>query len=144
MDDPGGVGLGQAVGDLDRAAEYVVELHAFAADQLVEGFAFHIFHDHEIEAVVGGDVVYDDDVGMVERGCGLGFLDEPLLALRVGQLLVGEDLDGHDAVEMGVLRLVDGAHAAFADFLQDVVVKKRLAGYGHQVSYNSTASPKSS
>ena len=40
VDDPGGVGPGQPVGDLDGVAERLVELHPLAADQLVEGFPF--------------------------------------------------------------------------------------------------------
>jgi len=35
----------------------------------------------------------DDDIGVMERGGGLGLLDEPLPAVGIGRLLSGEDLD---------------------------------------------------
>ncbi|OGD20257.1 MAG: hypothetical protein A2W03_04290 [Candidatus Aminicenantes bacterium RBG_16_63_16] len=70
----------------------------------------------------------DDDVRVVERGGGLGLLDEPLLSVGVGHSFGGEKFDGDGAVEVAVLGFVDGAHAALADLLQDAVVKKRLPG----------------
>ena len=40
----------------------------------------------------------------------------------------GQDLDGDEAVQVGVAGLVDHAHAAFAELLEDLVVRERAAG----------------
>ena len=87
-----------------------------------------MLHDDEIAAAVRGDVVDDDDVRVAEGRGGLGLLDEALPAVGVGHLVGGQDLDGDGPVEVGVLGLVDGAHAALADLFEDPVVEDRLAG----------------
>ena len=129
MDDAGGMGPGQSVGDLDGVPQGCFQLEAAAADEAVEGGAVHIFHDDEIDALIGGDVVDDDDVGMVESRSRLGFQDEASLALGIGGFIGRQDLDRYDPVEVGVRRLVDDAHAAFADLLRDVVMKQALADH---------------
>ena len=71
----------------------------------------------------------DDDIRMVEGGSGLGLQDEPLPAVGVGQPVRGEKLDGDKAVEVGVLGLVDSAHAALADLIQYAKVENGLPGH---------------
>ena len=132
VDDPGGVGPGQPVGDLDGVFERFGELQALAPDQMVEGPPLDVFHDDEVRAAVRSDVVDDDDVGMVERRGGLGLLSEALLPLGVGRLFAGEDLDRDDAVEVGVLGLVNDSHPAFPDLLEEAVMEKRPAGDVHR------------
>ena len=92
MDDARGVGLGQPVGDLGGVSEGFAELEPPAADKLVEGSPVDVFHDDEIQAAVGDDVVDDDDVRVIEGRGGFGLLDEPLLPLGIGHLVVGRTL----------------------------------------------------
>ncbi len=127
MDDARGVGLGQPIGDLDGVPESVVELDPLAADQLVERLPLNELHDDEIPALIGGDVVDDDDVGVAQGRGGLGLLGEAAPALGVGHLVRRQDLDSHGPVEVGVFGPVNGAHAALADPLDDPVMQERLA-----------------
>ena len=99
------------------------------ASQLVEGLALDVLHHDEVRAVLGADVVDGDDVGMVQSAGGLGLLHEALLAAGVGDLVGGQDLDRHGAIQMGVACLVDHTHAAFTELRFDPVVVERLADH---------------
>ena len=119
------------------SGERLAEPHAGAGDHRVERLALHVLHHDEVEAVGLGDVVDGDDVGVVERRGRLGLLHETPLALRVGHLVGGEDLDGDEAVEVGVAGLVDDAHAAFAELLEDVEVQHTPADHRHPRCWNA-------
>jgi hypothetical protein len=62
------------------------------------------------------------DVIVTDRGGGLGFPQKPLAGGGVGGKFGGEDLDGHDAIELRVVGLEHDAHAAPADHLGDLVL----------------------
>ena len=53
------------------------------SDQLAERFAFYMLHYDEVGPVGLADVVNGDNVGVVEGGCGLRFVNEPLLAFLI-------------------------------------------------------------
>ena len=53
-----------------------------------------------------------------------------LPALRVGDRLRGQGLEGDEAAEEGVAGLVDDAHAALPELLDDAVAVDRLADHG--------------
>lgn len=69
----------------------------------------------------------DDDVGMAESGGGLGLLDKQLLALRIGNPVRRQDLDGYRRLKVGVDGFIDDAHPAFADLLGDSEMEWGLA-----------------
>ena len=77
----------------------------------------------------GDDVVDGDDVGMVQRGGGLRFLDEAAAALGIARHFRRQHFDGDKAVEPRVLRLVDIAHAARAQLLEQLVLKNSFADH---------------
>ena len=56
-------------------------------------------------------LVHGQNIGMVQRGCGVGFLLETAQAVGVGGQRLGQDLDGDFAVEPGVVGAVDFAHS---------------------------------
>ena len=72
---------------------------------------------------------------MIERGDDARFALEALAEVRIGSQGRGEDLDGDDAIEAGVARLVDLAHAAGAKGGLDFVRAKACARLqGHRGS----------
>ena len=76
MDDSGGVGGGEAVGDLRCDVEELSNGDGLAGEQRAERLAFDEFADDVLLARFGGldaEVVDGDDVGVVERGDGAGF-----------------------------------------------------------------------
>src|SRR5271169_2178179 len=97
MDDVAAMRGLKSRGNLDCEAQRLFSRFA-AARRL----AFHVL-EHQI---IGSDVVDLADVGMVQSGDGPGF------ALEVLAVRAVEKLDGDRAIETGVARLPDLAHAA--------------------------------
>ena len=85
-------------------------------DDLVEGLAAEQFHHHEGAVLVGSDVEDRDDVRMLERGEGAGFLLH--LAggfLALGVVVAGEDPLHRDLAFQGVVPgTIDGTKPALA------------------------------
>ena len=57
----------------------------------------------------------------------LGFALEARQRLRVLGDIIGQELQGDEAIELGVFGLVDHTHAAAAELLDDAVVRDGLA-----------------
>ena len=111
MDDAGGVGGGEGVGDLGGVVDDLGDAEAAAGDEFVEGAAGDELHDDDVHAGFVDDVMDGDDVGVVERGGGLGFLEEALAEGGIGGLVGAEDLEGDRAIELEVARFIHFAHA---------------------------------
>ena len=77
------------------------------------------------------DVVNGDDVGVIQAGSGLRFLDEAAAALRIAGFRAGQDLDRDDTVQPRVLGLVDIAHAAGAQFFKELIMRNDPANELH-------------
>ena len=72
--------------------------------------------------LVFADFVNGHDVGMIEIGRRLGLALKALHVVGRGELTGEDHLQGHDAVEAHLPGLVDDAHAAAGDLLQQLVV----------------------
>ena len=102
-------------------------------DAMLESRAIQKFHGDESLAILLANVVDGADVGMIESRRRLGF------ALKAGRAcasraIIGEKFEGDETMEAGVLGLVDDAHAAAAELLDDAVVRDGLADHA-EVSY---------
>ena len=119
MDDALGVSGGERVGDLDGVRQHT--LSSGMGPCLIsvrESVALDELHDQVIRA----NVVERADVGVVERGDGLGF------ALKAVAELARGNFDGDGPAEAGVGAAVDLAHAAFAEEGIDAIGPERVAG----------------
>src|SRR5579864_2955418 len=96
---------------------------------MLEGYAIEILHHDEGLAILLVDLVNGADVGMVEGGGGLGFTAEAAQNLRVFRDLVRQELQGDEAVELGVDGFVDDAHASAAQSFDDAIVRDGLADH---------------
>ena len=76
------------------------------------------------------NVVNRADVGMVQRRRRLRLALETRQRLRIARDVVGQELQRDEAVQARVLGLVDHAHAAAAQLLDDAVVRDGLADHG--------------
>jgi len=116
------VSLGESLGDLNRDSDGPVERRT-GRDRLLQRLARVIGHGDEGLAVGGFvDIENDADVGVVERGSGLGLADEAVALLFAQAQPGGEELESDGAVEPDVARAVDHAHAAAAQLVKDFVV----------------------
>src|SRR5208337_2729824 len=114
MDDALGVGGVERIGDLDAQQKQRVEFHGTVADEMLQRCAVEVLHDDVGLAVLLAYVVDGADIGMIEGGCGSSLAAEALERLAVSGYIFGEEFEGDEAVEAGVLGFVHDAHTAAA------------------------------
>src|SRR6185503_12475738 len=68
------------------------------------------------------DFVNSEDMRMVQRRRSASFLEETPAAILLFNVFRGKQLEGDDALEFVIVSLVDRAHTARADRLDDPVV----------------------
>ena len=129
MDDAFGVGGIEAVGNFDGEREQGFVVQRLAADQMLEGHAIEKLHGDEGLVAVLADFVDGADVGMVQGGGGAGFAAKALEGLRDRATDRRAEISGRRSGRVGVLGLVDHAHAAAAEFFDDAVVRDGLADH---------------
>ncbi len=129
VDDALRVGVVERGQDAVHDVELLVErLQQVAVDRVAEVRALEELHRHVEEPVLLlAEVVHGDDVRVVEEGGRLGLALEALEGLVAGRRAHGERLQGDEAVEDGVLGLVDLAHRAVAELTDDPVLADALA-----------------
>ena len=96
---------------------------------MLQRLPFQKFHDDEGLAFVFADVVDRADVGVVEGRSGARLALEPLQGLMILCQFLGQELERHEAAELGVLGLVDHAHAPATQLLQNAIVRNGLANH---------------
>jgi hypothetical protein len=69
---------------------------------------------------------------MIQGGCGLRFALKAGEGLRVAGNVIGQELEGYEAMEASVFRLVDHTHAAAAQLLDDAVVRDDLPDHAEK------------
>lgn len=100
-----------------------------ARNARVQRAARDVLHHHEVDALLFADVVDGDDIGMIERRCGLRFLDEPQLARCLTEIFRTQHLDRDETVQPRVPRFEHFAHAARAQRFEDLIVAEGAAGH---------------
>ncbi len=88
-----------------------------------QGHAIQKFHRDKSVPAFFPDVVDGADVGMVERGSSLSLSSKTAQGLGVAGNLIRQKLQGYETVQPSVLSLLDDAHSAAADFLENAVVR---------------------
>ena len=135
VNDPSGVSRVQCVGDLDGEREKDFHFQRTPRDAVLQGHTVQKLHGDERMTIVLADFVNRADVGMVEGGSGTSFAAETLQSLRVLGYVIQQEFQRDEAPKLGVLGLVDDAHPATAEFLDDAVVGNgltdKLGACGH-------------
>ena len=90
---------------------------------MLQGHAIKKFHGDERITAFLPDVVNGADVGMVERGSSLSLSLEAAESLRIASNIIRQELQSYEAMQASVLCLVDDAHSAATEFLDDAVVR---------------------
>ncbi len=121
VDDAEAVGLDEALEDLAGQVEGLglVEV-ARAADEALQVLARDVFHGDVDRQPFLADVVHPADVPVGDLAGQLDLVAEALDDLEVGGDLRLEELEGDDLADLAVVGLVDGAHTALADLLDDL------------------------
>ena len=122
VDDAGVVGCLQRFGNLAGDLQCLGERDGTALQAALQGLAFDQLQHQEVDGVGLLEAVDRADVGVVERRQQLGFALEPGEPVGVGGEVVGEDLDGDVALQLGVTGAVDLPHTPRAERFQDLVM----------------------
>ena len=117
MGDPGTVRPIEGIGDLRGIGEGLFERQRAFGDARGKGFALDQLHHH----VVRADVEESADVRMIQRSDRSRFAFEAGSGVLALGDVAGEDLDGDGAVEPRVAGSVHFAHAARAQWGEDLV-----------------------
>jgi len=108
------VRFGQRIGNLRCVAQRLPRRQRPLDEALFERFAFQVFHDQEIHAVLMTNVMQCADVRMRKFGNCFGFALQPLLQRSIGGEACRQDLNRHFAIEPRVARSIHFSHAARA------------------------------
>jgi hypothetical protein len=95
--------------------------HRRLDEELRQVGALREVHHHVVHVVELADVDHPDHVGVAQPARELGLALEALLDLRIGQQPRVQHLDRERAADLDVARLVDHAHRALAEPVQDLV-----------------------
>ena len=122
VDDADPVGLVQALGDLAADGDGLgLGQVARAADEALEVLAADELHGDEGRESLLADVEHAADVAVGDLAGELDLVPETLDRLRVRCDLGLEELEGDLFLDPGVVDLVDAAHPALAQLLDDLV-----------------------
>jgi hypothetical protein len=121
----------QGIRDFDRKREKRIHLKRPAGNAVLECHSLEIFHHDERLAIVLADFVDSADVWMIERRSCSRFPAKSLKGLPVRRYTLGKKLESDEASELGVFRLINNAHPAAAEFLNNSVVGYGRAEHGY-------------
>ncbi len=123
MDDAHAMGCADSEQGLLEPGHGVLGTHGTAAaNDLIEVLAFYKFHHHVGVALIDKEGVQSGEISVVEAGLGFGFGLETRHQFRVVVQVGGEQLDGDGAIKARIHGLVDDAHAALTEFLDDAKI----------------------
>ena len=108
------VRFGQRVGHLRADGDGRRQFEGRLLQAVGKGVAVDILHGDEATAVDFSDFEHRADVGMLQRGRGARFTQQPLARGVVCEIR-REDLQGDATAQPGVFREVDLAHAACSE-----------------------------
>ncbi len=122
VDDPDPVGFGQAFRHLAGDGRGPAGPDGPGPpDELLEVLALDVFHGQEVDQSGFAQVVEPADVAVGDLAGVLELVLEALDGRGVEPDLGLDDLEGHDLLQLLVEGLIDRAHAAFAQLLDDLV-----------------------
>ena len=98
------------------------------ADYLGQGLPFHKLHRVVMHAPLAPDRVDLNDVGVLQRGGGQGFIVEPLQLAGIENGSKREGLQRHPATQRDLLGFVDDAHSAATNLPADAEIAERPRG----------------
>jgi hypothetical protein len=129
MDNSQRVGGIQAISNFDAEREQCLQFHGTVADDVLQRRAVEVLHDDERLAILLADVMNGADIRMVERRSGFSLAAEPPQGLRILSHIFRKELQSDEAVQAGILGLVNDAPTAAAQFVDDAVMRNGSADH---------------
>ena len=129
MNNSGRVRARQRRRDLQRNVYRFIDGQRRMHHLLTQRFAIDEFGSDKVGARVGANFVNGENIRMIQSRGGLSFLNKALHAQLVGSYSLRQNLQGHLAIERGVLRQIHFTHSAFAQLRADFVAAKFCADW---------------
>ncbi len=130
MNDAGGVGRIQRVGQLREDAGDLPNRHLTVRDARGQGFARVVGHGDERLAGMVADLVHRRDVGMIERAGGARLAQQAGRGFRIMDRSRRKKFERDPPFEFRIFGQIHRAHAAGADVADDPVVRDVGAYHG--------------
>ncbi len=124
-----GMSCVQRIGNLDGETDQHIGLYRNPSDAMLQRQAVEKLHGDECLAVLLADVIKSADVGMIQRGGGLGLALKAGERLRVAGQVFGKEFQRDETMQPGVLPLIDHAHTAATEFFDNTVMRNGLADH---------------
>ena len=134
MNDPVFVRRFERLGDLFRDGQRLVDRDRPARNALRQVLALDEFHHQRTDTVGFFETVDLRDVGMIQRGEGLGFAREPCEPFGVARERVRQDFDRDVAIQLRIARPIHLAHTPGPKGGKDFVRAKACAGVEGQTA----------
>jgi hypothetical protein len=100
---------------------------------MLQCHAIQKLHGDERFAALVVNLVDSADIRMIEGGSGLRLSLEATSCLRVLSHFVRQELQRDEAVQFHILGLIDDAHTAATELLDDAVVRNGLADHWQRI-----------
>src|SRR5579862_7733711 len=117
----------ECIGNLDTHLQHLLNLERTPFDLVPQGGPVQVLHGDERLPRFLADVVNGADVGMVQGRSRLGFPLKTGQGLGISGNILWEELEGDKAVQPGIFSLINDAHAAATDLLNDAVMRDGAA-----------------
>ena len=127
MNDPRRMRRIQRVGDLNRKRQQQIDFQWTSGDAVLQHHPIQKLDADERLAGLLAYVINRADVGMVQCRCSLSFASKARQHQRVAGNVFGQKFERDKTLQPDVFCLVDHAHAAAPEFLDDAVVRDGLA-----------------
>jgi hypothetical protein len=128
MDDASIVGRGESPRELKRKLDGLASGNRTALHPFPKRLAFEELRHDECRTGLGADVVYGEDVRVVQRRSGARLLLESMEAVEIGCHCRRQHLDGHITSEPRIVRTIHLAHPAGAEDRDDLVRTEPVTG----------------
>src|SRR6185437_2491018 len=99
----------QRRGTLHRDREKILRLHG-PDKTLAQGVAFNILHYQQDFAVVFEHVINAGNIGVIQSGSTLAFMQQTGDFIWIAGTLGGESFEGHGAAKLGIFGAIDFSH----------------------------------
>src|SRR5947199_3770629 len=125
------MGVLEGVADLRHDGERLPGGNASGVEESAQIYAIYKFHEEKEQSVRPPEFVECDDIGMVEPGQRPGLTGKAISKRAVAADAGRQNLQRDDPIEFLLPCLVNRAHAATADKLDDLELRKFLGKLGN-------------
>src|SRR5580698_2883684 len=117
---------GDGIGDFERYLERSWELKWAIHEQSLQRLAVEEFHGNKWLPVMFVNFINRADIRMIQSGRGAGLAFESFEHFAIAGSFLGKEFQRHEAAQARVFSLVNDAHPAAAQLLEDMVVRNRF------------------